>query len=177
MIVQVTNSTDSEYTNLMTGQRLVDTYAEIVRSNRVMDELKEDLDLNMSNGTIRGLINVRSVSDTLIIKLSVSCVDPVKARDIANQIVLIVKDLSVEFEGLEDVEILDIAELPTSPSGPNHILHIMIGTVLGGMTGVGLIVLLDVLDTKVKSTKDLEQKVGIRLLGVIPNYHMDEEEE
>jgi capsular polysaccharide biosynthesis protein len=174
MIVQVTNSTDSDYTNLMTGQRLVDTYAEISKSDRVMNQLKDDLDLDMSNQAIRNMIAVNSVSDTLIIRLSVTTTDPALSQDIANQLVVIVKNLSDEFEGLEDVEVFDSATLPLGPSGPNRMMYSAIGLLLGGMIGVGLVFLREFLDKKIRTTKDLEDKLGIRVLGAIPYYDMDE---
>jgi capsular polysaccharide biosynthesis protein len=158
----------------MTGQRLVDTYAEISKSDRVMNQLKDDLDLDMSNQAIRNMIAVNSVSDTLIIRLSVTTTDPALSQDIANQLVVIVKNLSDEFEGLEDVEVFDSATLPLGPSGPNRMMYSAIGLLLGGMIGVGLVFLREFLDKKIRTTKDLEDKLGIRVLGAIPYYDMDE---
>lgn len=174
MIVQVTNTTDSDYTALLTGQRLVDTYAEIAKSDRVMNELKDNLSLTLSKGTLRSMISVSSTTDTLIINLNVTSPNPALAQKVANETVNIVKQLSYEFDGLEDVEILDIAELPTSPSGPNHMMYAIIGLLLGGMTGVGLVILVEFLDKNVKTAQDLEQKVGIRVLGAIPDYSLEE---
>ena len=53
MIVQVTNTGDSDYTALLTGQRLVDTYTEIAESNRVLEELKTNLVIDYTNSQLR----------------------------------------------------------------------------------------------------------------------------
>ncbi len=177
MIVQVTSNSDSDYTNLLTGQRLVDTYTEIAESNRVLEELRTNLGFEYSNITLRSMINVVSVSDTLIINLSVESSDPVLAKDIANELVLIVKDLSAEFTGLEDVEVLDVALTPTAPSGPNRTMYIAVGLLLGGMIGVGLVLGFEFLDKSIKNGQDVENILNIRLLGLIPEYDMDEVEE
>jgi capsular polysaccharide biosynthesis protein len=174
MIVQVTSEGDSDYTNLLTGQRLVDTYTEISKSNRVLSELRSNLDIDLSNTTLRNMITVSSVNNTLIIELSVESTDAVLAKRIANEVVTIVQSLSAEFEGLENVEVLDTATTPVNSSGPNRILYLAVGILLGGMVGVGLILAIEFLDKNIKTGKDIENKLGIRLLGTIPHYSMDE---
>lgn len=175
MIVQVSNTGDSDYTNLLTGQRLVDTYTEIATSNRVLDELIDNLDLSYTKSQLSSMIQVSSANDTLIIKLDVESTDPVLARDIANETVSIVRDLSTEFANLDNVEVLDTAETPASPSGPNRILYVAVGILLGGMIGVGIVLAIEYLDKNIKRGKDVENFLGLRLLGTIPEYELDEE--
>ncbi len=175
MIVQVTSDSESDYTNLLTGQRLVDTYTEIAKSNRVLDELIDNLDLEYSKAQLRNMIAVSSVNNTLIIQLDVENTDPVLARDIANEVVDIVKDLSADYENLDNVGVLDVAATPTSPSGPNRMLYLAVGILLGGMIGVGIVLAIEYLDKDIKKGKDIEKYLGLRLLGTIPDYDMDEE--
>lgn len=175
MIVQVTNSMDSSYTDLLTGQRLVDTYSEIAKSNRVLGELRTKLGLSYSNSQLREMITVRNVNDTLIINLSVESLSPVLSKDIANEIVLIVQTIAIDFEGLENVEILDVAVTPTSPSGPNRNLYIAVGILLGGMLSTGIILAFEFLNKSIKRGRDIENILGLRLLGLIPKYSIDDE--
>jgi capsular polysaccharide biosynthesis protein len=178
MIVQVSNTGDSDYTNLLTGQRLVDTYTEIAESNRVLDELRTAVQgttsVDLTNTMLRNMISVQSVNDTLIIQLDVESTDPVLAKNIANEVVTIVQDLSTDFEGLENVEVLDIATTPANPSGPNRLLYVAIGILLGGMIGVGGVLAIEFLDKNIKTGKDIENILNLRLLGTIPDYEMDE---
>lgn len=175
MIVQVTNSMDSTYTDLLTGQRLVDTYSEIAESNRVLEELRTNLNLTYSNAQLREMISVRNVNDTLIINLSVTANDPRIAKEIANEIVMIVQSIAIDFEGLENVEILDVAVIPNVPSGPNRSLYIIVGILLGGMVSVAIILAFEFLDKSIKRGRDIENILGLRLLGLIPEYSTDEE--
>jgi capsular polysaccharide biosynthesis protein len=101
--------------------------------------------------------------------------DPVLAKDIANEVVSIVQVLSNDFENLDNVQVLDIAETPDSPSGPNRLLYMAVGILLGGMIGVGIVLAIEFLDKNIKKGKDVEQYLGLRLLGTIPEYDMDEE--
>jgi len=170
MIVQVANTGESDYTNLLTGQRLVDTYTEIAESNKVLDQLRINLDIEYSNSQLRSMINVESVNDTLIINLEIESGDKYLATDIANEVVNIVQELSASYEGLDNVEVLDIAKVPVSPSGPNRMLYLVIGVLLGGMIGVGVVLGIEFLDKNIKTGKDVENILGLRLLGLIPDY-------
>lgn len=177
MIVQVVNESQSDYNNLVYGQRLVDTYEEIAQSNIVLNELRSDLGIDLSNGTLREMITVSGVQDTAILRLKVEYTDPLLARDVANGIVGILQNVTQDFEGLEQVEVIDPAEAPISPSGPNRTLYMAIGLVLGGMVGVGIVLALEFLDRKLRYPKDIEQKLGLRLLGTIPHYDVEEGDE
>jgi capsular polysaccharide biosynthesis protein len=177
MIVQVTSTGDSDYTNLLTGQRLVDTYTEIATSNKVLDELIVNLDLDLTKEQLRSMISVAGVNDTLIIQLDVESTDAVLAKDVANEIVSIVKQLSTQYENLDNVEVLDVAQIPEVPSGPNRLLYVVVGILLGGMVGVGIVLSIEFLDRTIKTTKDVENLLDVRVLGAIPYYEHDHEEE
>ncbi len=177
MLVQAQDTETSDYQNLLTGQRLVDTYKEIAISNRVLEELVTRIDdETISVSSLRNMITVSSVNDTLIVKLSVETKDPELSRDIANEAVSIIQELSQEFNGLQEVEVLDTAQTPSNPSGPNRLLYIAVGILLGGMIGVGLVLVIEFMDKHIRTPKDIETYLGLKVLGTIPDYDMGEEE-
>jgi capsular polysaccharide biosynthesis protein len=174
MIVQVSNENSSDYQDLVTGQKLVDTYIVVVESDRVLNELKSNLDLPYSITTLKSMISVSNTSNTLIVNLSVTGTNASESSAIANELVTLVKELTVEFESLENVEVLDTAVTPEEPSGPNRVLYMIIGVLLGGILGAGFILAVEFLDRDIKNAKDVENKLGIRLLGMIPEYDLPE---
>ena len=176
MLVQAQDTETSDYQNLLTGQRLVDTYKEIAKSNRVLEELSANTGDELSVASLRDMITVSSVNDTLIVKLSVETENAELSSLIANEAVSIVQELSTEFNGLQEVEVLDIAQTPSGPSGPNRILYVAVGILLGGMLGVGYVLIIEFMDKHIRSPKDIEQHLGLRVLGTIPDYDMGEEE-
>jgi capsular polysaccharide biosynthesis protein len=177
MLVQAQDTETSDYQNLLTGQRLVDTYKEIAISNRVLEELVTRIDdETISVSSLRDMITVSSVNDTLIVKLSVETKDPELSKEIANEAVSIIQELSQEFNGLQEVEVLDTAQTPSNPSGPNRLLYIAVGILLGGMIGVGLVLVIEFMDKHIRTPKDIETYLGLKVLGTIPDYDMGEEE-
>ena len=64
---------------------------------------------------------------------------------------------------------LDEAVVPQNPSSPNIKRNVVIGFVLGGVLISILVILSEVLDDRVKKPEDIEEVMGITLLGVIPS--------
>jgi len=173
MIVLVESEEGSEMTNFTYGQRLVDTYTELAKSEQVIDRL-EELNLPYTRSQYKNMMSLSGVQDTVIIKLMVEGTRPEDITLIANETMVAIQVLSSEYEGFDNIEILDTAKVPTSPSGPNRMLYLMIGLVLGGLLGVGLVLLSEFLDTSIKSSKDIEKKLNLRVLSVIPDYEHEE---
>jgi len=69
-----------------------------------------------------------------------------------------------------NVSILDRAIEPKSPVRPRKMLSLLIGGVLGLMMGIVAVLFLDYLDNTVRSPEDIEQYLGLAILGIIPKY-------
>jgi capsular exopolysaccharide synthesis family protein len=67
-----------------------------------------------------------------------------------------------------NVSIVDEAQVPGSPSGPDMQRNIAIALVLGFALAGGLVFLRDQLDDRLRVPEDVESKIGLPLLGVIP---------
>lgn len=154
------------------GQRLVDTYTEFARSNTVLDEVTARLEAEYTNDQLREMINIQGVADTIIIRLQVEASDPEEAALVANTVINVMESEVSFIEGLDNIERLDSATVPTNPSGPNRPLFIAVGAILGLMTGVFMVFVIEFFDKTIKTTKDIEQLLGIRPLGAIPDYDM-----
>ena len=67
-----------------------------------------------------------------------------------------------------NISIIDRAEVPRGRFKPNLTLNLAIGLLLGGMLGVLLAFLLEFLDDTLKTPEDIEQKLKLPVLGIIP---------
>ena len=72
--------------------------------------------------------------------------------------------------GLKSVKVIDKAIIPENPIKPNKMMNIAIAIVLGVMASVFVIFLIEALNTKIKEPKDIEEKLGIPVYGVVPKY-------
>lgn len=175
MIVLVENEEQTSEQNFNFSQKLTKTYTELAKSNLVINQVKENLSLSLTNEKIRDMMTISGVQDTPVIKLSVVASDNELAQAIANETVEVMQIVSLNYEGFDNIEILDIADRPEIPSGPNRLLYLIIGTLLGGILGVGIVFLIEIFDRTIKSPHDIEDKLGLRLLAMIPDYQMEEE--
>ena len=178
IMVNVRDDAQWDSSDLALAQRLIDTYTDVAESNTALTRVREETNLDYSNNRLRDMISItRGRSDSVILYIEVESEDPEHAALIANAMVSTISDMSVENNALYDVEELDTAFVPENPSGPNRMLYLAIGIVLGGMIGVFSVFVIEFLDKTVKTTKDIENKLGLRVLGVIPDYALEEVED
>lgn len=70
--------------------------------------------------------------------------------------------------GTNNISIVDHAEIPNDPFKPNLQLNLALGLLLGLFGGVALAFLLEYLDDSIKSPEDVENALGLPVVGVIP---------
>lgn len=73
-----------------------------------------------------------------------------------------------------NISVIDQAQTPSAPSSPNLILNLAIA-VLGGLAiAAGLVFIREQVDDVVREPTDVESKLGLPLLGVVPRVGADE---
>lgn len=66
-----------------------------------------------------------------------------------------------------DISLLNPAVAPTEPSGPRVLLNSLVAILAGTILGVGLALLLELLNRPVRSADDIKDMLGIPVLGTI----------
>ncbi len=75
---------------------------------------------------------------------------------------------------LNNVTLLDTALPPTGPSKPNTRNMLMIGALLGLLLGLGLAFGLELLDNTITSQEQIEERLGLTFLGILPSINEKE---
>lgn len=172
----VNKEVENEMTQMSTSddlnfvQKLAVTYGEIIKSRTVITSTISKLNLDMTYEELLESISVTNVDSTQIIKISVKNTSPVIAAKICNTIPEIFSTEAQRVVKASGVEVIDKATIPENPVKPNKTMNIAIAMVLGVMVSVFLIFLKEALNTKVKEPKDIEDKLGIPVFGVVPKY-------
>lgn len=165
---QVTQMTTTDDLNYV--QKLAVTYGEIIKSRTVITSTIEKLKLDMTYEELSEAISVTNVDSTQIIKISVQHNSPLIATKICNTIPEIFSKEVQRVVKASGVEVIDKAIVPENPIKPNKKMNIAIAMVLGVMASVFVIFLIEALNTKIKEPKDIEEKLGIPVYGVVPKY-------
>lgn len=69
-----------------------------------------------------------------------------------------------------NAEVTDVAIPPDSPASPKPVRDGVLGILFGLVLGVSLVLLLDLLDRRVKSVEDFERRYGLRTLATVPAW-------
>ena len=162
------------YNDLQTSQKLVATYSEIVKSERIADLVIEQLNLDLTAADLNDKVSVSQVSSTEILKISVNDADPELAALIANTISSVFQKEINKMMEIENVSTIDVAKVPDSPIKPNKMMNIAIAGVLGMMISVGLVFVLEFLDRTYKTPTDVDRHLGLPIIGAIPDMMLEQ---
>jgi len=170
-VVSRQNQENNALTNqdLQAGSYLVKDYREIILSQNVLNQAIEELKLEMTPAELAKKVSVAVPTDTRILSITASDPDPKEAARIANGLKDVAAEKIIAVTKVSDVTTLDEAVVPQNPSSPNIKRNVVIGFVLGGVLISILVILSEVLDDRVKKPEDIEEVMGITLLGVIPS--------
>jgi len=86
LLVNEAKDVVSDYTAILTSERLARTYAELLRKRPVLEEAINRLGTNLTVEELAKMIEIRSVRDTQLIMLTVEDISPIRAASIANEI-------------------------------------------------------------------------------------------
>ena len=74
-----------------------------------------------------------------------------------------------------NVSVIDKAELPGAPSSPSLNVNLILAFALGAAAATGAVWLIELLDDTFKSVEDIEERLRLPVLGVIPFYRDPDE--
>ncbi|MCD7715092.1 MAG: Wzz/FepE/Etk N-terminal domain-containing protein [Lachnospiraceae bacterium] len=147
---------------------LTEDYIEMIQSRTVIESVIEDLDLDLTYNQLLNVVTVSAQSDTRVIAISVTDPDPGMARDITDAICQASVSHIKQIMELESVNIVDEANTPTEKSSPSITKNVMMAALLGLVASIGILVVIFILDDKVKTAEDVERYLGISVLGTMP---------
>jgi capsular polysaccharide biosynthesis protein cps4C len=170
-VVSRQNQENNALTNqdLQAGSYLVKDYREIILSQNVLSQAIEELKLAMTPGELSKKVSVAVPTDTRILSITASDADPKEAARIANGLKDVAAEKIIAVTKVSDVTTLDEAVVPQNPSSPNIKRNVLLGFVVGGVFISALVILSEVLDDRVKKPEDVEEVMGVTLIGVIPS--------
>lgn len=169
--IYVVSRTADSITNqdLQAGSYLVKDYQEVITSNEVLSSVIDKEKLSLTPNELSSMISVTIPTDTRVISISVEDDNAQEATTIANTVREVAAEKIKAVTKVDDVTTLEAAEVPKKPSSPNIKLNTLIGVIAGGVLAVISIIILEVLDDRVRRPEDIEDVLGLPLLGIVPD--------
>ena len=155
--------------DLQAGSYLVKDYREIILSQDVLEKVTSNLKLDLSPKALASKVKVTVPVDTRIVSISVNDRVPEEASRIANSLREVAAEKIISITRVSDVTTLEEARPATAPSSPNIRRNTIIGLLGGAVFMVIAVLIVELVDTRVKRPEDIEDVMQIALLGVVPN--------
>jgi capsular polysaccharide biosynthesis protein len=182
LLVNQTQSTDNLYNSnqVQTNLQLINTYNVIIKSPAILDKVKSDLKLkSLTEDELNQKITVQSEKDSQVVTILVQDPNAQKAAAIANKTAEVFKNQIVSIMKVDNINILATATVVKnqSPIKPKPLLNIAVALLLGLMVGIGLSFLLEYFNNTIKTEQDVENILGLPVLGVITTFSDSKETE
>lgn len=168
--VYVLSSSSSEQntiqnSDLSASQLIANDIAELANSDIVAERTAEELGMTSLAGYD---ISVNSSTTTRVIEISVESGEPQAAATVANKIAEVLSSVAQEVMGVESVNIVDEAKTPEAPSGPNRPMYTAVAFLAGLFLAVAIVVVMDMVNTRVRTPEEAEELLGVPVIGRIP---------
>lgn len=152
------------------NNNLIETYANVAKSRVVIDKVIKNLKLGSSYGEVSSKVSVSAINKTQIIKISVSDLEPEKAKDIANETAKAFTKEAERLFQLENIGVLDEAIAPTAPYNINIPKTLIICFFMGIILSLAILFIIFYFDRTIKSTEQIEQKIKLPILGSVQDF-------
>ncbi|HWH26706.1 MAG TPA: polysaccharide biosynthesis tyrosine autokinase [Pseudolysinimonas sp.] len=176
----LTNKTAGD---LNISQPSVASYALVVSSGLVLQPVIDQLGLDTNVDDLARRVSVVAPPETVVIEITATASTPVEAQKIANTISsvfgeVVAEQLETTTDASSDAALptapvrivnLEKAGLPSEPNPPSGSLRILVGGVLGLVLGLVLASLLEAVDRRVRSVRDVAQVTDVPVVGEIVN--------
>jgi capsular exopolysaccharide synthesis family protein len=169
------NSTGADvYAENAALQQKVATYAELIDTPKIVQGIKTDLNLALSNSQLKSKISAEAPTTQTLVLIHATDGSPATAAAIANtaaeQFIKVITAYEVPTDKTVSTVRMFVtqpATAPSSPASPNPIINIALGIVLGLLLGIGLAVGRDVLDNRIKDADSLAKATEKPVMATI----------
>lgn len=155
-------------------QARVSTYVSLVTTQTVLVPVIGELGLNVSSEELAAKVDASAALNTLIINITVADPDPVLAAELADAIA---ESLAQTVEAIEKpasgaespVRLTQVqqAQVASSPASPNVPVNLALGFLVGLALSIGIAVLREVLDTRIRTERDVRELTEAPIIGGI----------
>ncbi|WP_346873791.1 YveK family protein [Clostridium sp. UBA5988] len=153
-------------------QKLLKTYAEIIRTEDLVKSAIDKTGLEIKPKEAVENLTVVSLADTQIIEIKYKSSSPEEAVKLISSIKDEFVKLSTELVPNGNVQVIEEPRFPLSAVSPNKSMGLIIAMVLGIFMGIGVIFLIEFMDSTYKNKDILEQELNISVLGIIPKIDL-----
>ena len=168
----VSTSGNDSASDLLTGnsftQQRVKSYADIVTSPAVLDNVVAELGLQDISDKLPDNIKATVPLNTIILEITVTDNSPFRAASIANAVASSLEEVVTNLETVDPtlaspvkLSVVQPGQLAKSPAAPRPFINLAVGALVGLALGFGAALLRESLDLRIRSVEDVPAKSGV----------------
>ena len=162
------NTTTVSNDNITSAKNMIDTYAVIIKSNLVLNDVIQRLGLDITYSQLADSITVGSVNSTQIMAITVTNENPGLAGKIAQTIAEVAPDVIVEKVEAGSCKAVSDVEIGTTPVYPQTKKATLLCALAGMVAACALLVVSHLLHNYIVDDEDVQKKLDLPVLGFIP---------
>lgn len=173
LLVNTDPTISAEYllNEVMTNQKVIKTYNEIIKSHLVLQEVIDKLHLQMTPDELGTKIKIVNNTDSSIFTITVTYPDQEAAIVITNELARVFTLKIGQLMQVDNVVVVDRATMDTSSkTSPNVTMNIAIALILSTMAAVGAFGVREYLDPTLKSREEIKFETGLATIGEIGTW-------
>lgn len=147
--------------------QLVNTYSEIVKSPRILDEVAKE-HKEYSSSQLNKMVSVNTEAQSQILNIGVKENSPKKSEQLTNDVAKVFKKEIPVIMNVDNVSVLSSAEGTATKVSPKAIVNIIGSLLLGLVLAIIVIAFKEVFDKRIRTEEDVEKELQIPVLGSIP---------
>lgn len=171
-VVYVNDGNMSSTSNVAVATYMAEDYAKTIMLPSVLEAAIDNLGIQMSYQDLSSKINVSLEKESRIVEITLTDTDPRRAQALCNEVCLASKARFEEKTNVERVSLYEEARLPAAPAGPSMVKNVALAAVIGFVLPCAIILVVYLLDDRIKTADDVLQGLKLSTLGDIP-YRKD----
>lgn len=154
--------------NINSAKSMIDTYAVVIKSNTVLNQVIAELGLNETYQSLYDRVSVSSVDSTQIMQITVTDTDAALAGKITQTIANIVPDVIVEKVEAGSCKTVSDVAINLNPVFPQTKKYTVFAAVLGAVAVCAVLILQHLLHNMIVDDEDIQKYLDLPVLGLIP---------
>ncbi|USX45214.1 polysaccharide biosynthesis tyrosine autokinase [Dietzia kunjamensis] len=178
------DSAAAAYQGSLGAQQRVQSYAALVTSTDITQQVVDTAGADLAPSQVARQTTATADAKTVLLNVAVTDSDPQRTLQLAEGFGEVLPEAINRLEtpdgggpALAKLTVVNPPELPTSAIAPKTEQNVAIGLVLGLFAGIGIALLINAFDRRVKSPDQLESIAGKPVVGAIPFRKAEDKEE
>lgn len=168
---EVSSSTVDAYNELILALKMVNDCTYIIKSRTVVNQVIEDLDLRYTYGQLSGRISTGNPENTRILEVTVTGDSGAEAKEIVDQLCLVAQTEIDRVMGFSSIKLYEQGDVPSVPYNKTGMLTFLLIGVAAAVATFVVFLIMYLLDDRICSEEDIEQILGLSVLGEIPDLN------